>query len=165
MLLNLPQHVAARAVADDPPLTRSSTQPRRSSRLDNGHKGKTVTIVNPRQVIKRAVGHKVPRHDSPPPRAVSPLSDSPSPPVSPPAQPPMPFSVDIFNQAGTSAAGEATGIAAREVRLDKDAVQIPMSFPTKDLGVPTPGTTNLNEPPEGELPPPPPCERHVDVHS
>ena len=149
-------HVAARTVADDPPLTRSSTQPRRSSRLDPGHKGKTVTIVNPRQAIKRVVGHKVPRHDSPPPRAVSPLSDSPSPPISPLAQTQMPPPVDIFNQAGTSAAMEAAGIAAREVRLDKDTIQIPMSFPTQDLGVPTPGTTNLNEPPEGELPPPPP---------
>ena len=36
-----------------------------------------------------------------------------------------------------------------------DPIQIPLTFPIQDIGLPTPGTTNLEEPPSG-LPPPPP---------
>ena len=52
-------------VVNDPPLTRSSTQPRRSSRLDTTNKTARVRFDNPRPVIKRANGHKVPTHPSP----------------------------------------------------------------------------------------------------
>lgn len=31
-----------------------------------------------------------------------------------------------------------------------------MTFPLKDMGTSTPGTTRLDEPPEGQLPPSPP---------
>ena len=148
-----PWFVAQPNVAD-PRLTRSSTQPRRSPRLDPTNRSKKVAFEIPPPAIKRPVAHQVPRHSSPPLRRISPLSISPSPPESPSVPPP----VDPSNHAETSAAGEA----AREVRLDKDSVQIPMSFPTQDLGVPTPGTTHLNEPPKGELPPPPPLPTCFD---
>lgn len=36
---------------------------------------------------------------------------------------------------------------------------MPHSFPPKDLGAPTPGTTSLNEPPKGALPAPPAIDR------
>ena len=38
---------------------------------------------------------------------------------------------------------------------DTDLVHLPVTFPVKDMGAPTPGTTNLYEPPEGGFPPPP----------
>lgn len=38
-----------------------------------------------------------------------------------------------------------------------DPAMLPMTFPLQDMGVPVPGTTNLQEPPEG-LPPPPPLQ-------
>ena len=120
--------------------------------MDTTNRVKRVHFQNPRPVIERAVGHIVPRHPSPPPREILSPSPSISPPTSPPTFTPI-MSIDALgDHAETSVAGEA----AREVRLDKDAIQIPISFPTQDLGVPTLGTTHLNEPPEGELPPPPP---------
>lgn len=41
------------------------------------------------------------------------------------------------------------------MQLDGEAVQMPQTFSIQARGVPTPGTTHLGEPPEGELPPPP----------
>ena len=38
---------------------------------------------------------------------------------------------------------------------DTELVRLPVTFRVKDMGVPTPGTTNLYEPTKGELPPPP----------
>lgn len=38
---------------------------------------------------------------------------------------------------------------------DIDETCLPRTFPLRDIGSPTPGTTYLGEPPEGELPPPP----------
>ena len=39
-----------------------------------------------------------------------------------------------------------------------------MTFPLLDMGAPIPGTTNLREPPEGPLPPPPPRMPSTTVH-
>ena len=41
------------------------------------------------------------------------------------------------------------------MHFDMDVDQIPRSFPAKDLGNPTPGTTYLDQPPEGSPMPPP----------
>ena len=41
-----------------------------------------------------------------------------------------------------------------EMFLEDDEVHLPLTFPMANLGTPTPGTTNLNEPPEGDLPAP-----------
>lgn len=38
---------------------------------------------------------------------------------------------------------------------DNDETHLPRTFPMRDVGSPTPGTTYLGEPPHGELPPPP----------
>ena len=46
--------------------------------------------------------------------------------------------------------GEETSLE----KEDKYLVRLPMTFPLRDIGTPTPGTTNLDEPPEGQLPPP-----------
>ena len=137
------------------PQTRSSTQPRRSPRLDQTTGMKKVAFETPSSAMKRPVAQSLPRRSSPPLRPISPLSVSPSP---PPKTLPVPPPADLSNLAQTSAAGEAN----IEVRLDKDPVQIPMSFPVQDLGEPTPGTTHLNEPLEGELPPPPPLPSCFD---
>ena len=154
-----PQATAASWFASKPtdadrPQTRSITQPRRSPRLDRTTGMKNVAFEVPLLAIKRPVAQSLPRRSSPPLRPISPLSVSPSPPESPS----VPTLVDPSNLAQTSAAGEAD----REVQLDKDSVQIPMSFPVQDLGEPTPGTTHLNEPPEGELPPSPSPQSCVD---
>ena len=37
-----------------------------------------------------------------------------------------------------------------------DDVHLPLTFPTVSISNPTPGTTYLNEPPDGEMPPPRP---------
>ena len=41
-----------------------------------------------------------------------------------------------------------------EMFVDDDEVQLPMTFPLTNMGEPTPGTTHLDEPPEGEIPAP-----------
>ena len=103
-------------------LTRSSTQPRRSPRLD-ASTSKTVHFEAPRSILKKTVVRIAHKNSSPPP----------------PSSPPLSVAVPQHTA---------------DPIVDKDAVQMPMSFPTQELGVPTLGTTLLYEPPEGELPPP-----------
>ena len=38
-----------------------------------------------------------------------------------------------------------------EMYFDDDEVHLPLTFPLANMGTPTPGTTNLNEPPEGNM--------------
>ena len=42
-----------------------------------------------------------------------------------------------------------------EMFVDEEEAQLPMTFPLTNMGEPTPGTTHLYEPPEGEIPAPP----------
>ena len=41
-----------------------------------------------------------------------------------------------------------------EMYTDDDEVHLPLTFPLANMGTPTPGTTHLNEPPEGDIPEP-----------
>ena len=50
-----------------------------------------------------------------------------------------------------------------EMFLDDDAAHLPMTFPLKDIGNPTPGTTNLNQPPETARPLPPKSSNPLDT--
>ena len=43
-----------------------------------------------------------------------------------------------------------------EMHSGDDQVRVPRAFPLQEYGKPTPGTTYMNEPPEGLYPPPPP---------
>ena len=105
---------AARAVTADHPLIRSSTQQRRSPRLDTTNRVKRVLFQNPRPAIKRALGHIVPRHPSPPPREIVPPSPSVSLPTSPPTSPPVTF-VDTFNDHAGEARAITNSLRARFV--------------------------------------------------
>ena len=46
-----------------------------------------------------------------------------------------------------------------------ELVRQPMTFPLQDMRAPIPRTTNLEEPPEGQLPPPPPLLTTNAVHN
>ena len=79
-----PQQTAASWFASKPgaverPQTRSTTQPRKSPRLDRAVVMKKVAFQTPISALKRPV---VSRRQSPPLRPISPLSTSPSPPDS-----------------------------------------------------------------------------------
>ena len=47
------------------------------------------------------------------------------------------------------------GKIVKFAEVDNDLIRLPMTFPLQSMGVPEPGTTHLDEPPEGDLPRPP----------
>ena len=114
---------------NSPPVTRSSTTLRRSPRIDNNNRRKQVHFKSPRPVMRSAHASRAPR----------PVSSSPPPPPGD-TRPPI---------RGRTRVGGG-------IQLDREPVQMPRTFPIADIGVPTQGTTGLDEPLEDTLPPPPP---------
>ena len=90
-------------------LTRSGTQPRRLPRLDVST-SKTVHFEAPRSILKKPAVRRVRKDPSPLP----PLSPPPNAVPEEPREPAL----------------------AREIIVDKDAIQMPMSFPTQELEFP-----------------------------
>ena len=82
---------------------------------------------------------------------------SPSP-LPAPLRPPPPPSVHTAPRAPRQSLGASA--SGGEMYMDPDdPIRMPLTFPVQDVGEPTPGTTNLDEPPTDQLPPaevPPP---------
>ena len=104
-----------------PAVTRSTTSLRRSPRIEAARKH--VHFQNPRPIIRRADTNKLRLHVSP------------SPPLSP----------DITRIP--AARGWKPPHGGGEMNQDPELMKLPRTFPIQDVGIPTPSTTNLNEPP------------------
>ena len=103
-----------------------------------------------KRIQKRVVAHAGSASPEVTPKgdAVRAFEGSPTPPKSPS---PAPLTPDVRTPNKTRKRGKTVKFA----EVDNELIRLPMTFPLQSMGVPEPGTTHLDEPPEGELPRPP----------